>query len=124
MAAGGSCTTQTPGKRRRRLGVVTVGAAILAYGVPAVAFGVIYALGQKPIRNSAEVRARWIAHLAFASPPLFTAVGVVLYLLHSSSDPIVWVLIWMPIGVARSPVELGGKPRSWMPRGAPDRRHG
>jgi hypothetical protein len=36
----------------------------------------------------------------FASPPLFTALGVVLYLLHSSSDYVVWALIWIPISLA------------------------
>jgi hypothetical protein len=35
-----------------------------------------------------------------ASPPVFTALGVVLYLLDSSSDYIVWALIWIPISLA------------------------
>jgi hypothetical protein len=50
--------------------------------------------------NQAQVRARCLAHLAFSSPPLFTALGVVLYLLHSSSDYVVWALIWIPISLA------------------------
>jgi hypothetical protein len=40
-----------------------------------------------------------LAHLAFASPPLFTALGVILSLLHSSGDYIIWALIWIPVSL-------------------------
>jgi hypothetical protein len=76
---------------------VTLGAAALAYSVPAIALWAIRALGQERHPGPAHVRARGLAHLAFASPPLFTALGVGFYLVHSNSDHIVWVLIWLPI---------------------------
>ncbi len=79
--------------------IVTLGGAILAHGVPAISFWAIYVLGQELAPSRAQVRARRLAHLAFASPPLFTALGVILNLLHSSSDYIVWALIWIPISL-------------------------
>ena len=99
--------------------IVTLGGAILAYGVPAISFWAIYVLGQELAPSRAQVRARRLAHLAFASPPLFTALGVILNLLHSSSDYIVWALIWIPIsltavvGADERPVAASGpEPRT------------
>src|SRR5882672_2740432 len=66
--------------------IVTLGGAILAYGVSAISFWVIHILGREPAPSRAQVRARRLAHVAIASPPLFTALGVILNLLHSSSD--------------------------------------
>ena len=65
--------------------LVTLGAALLVYGIPAVSFRIIYWLGHLPAPRQAQVRARAWTHLASAYPPLFTAIGVLLYLLHSSS---------------------------------------
>ena len=79
---------------------ITFGAAALAYSVPAIALWAIQTLGQERHPRSQCVRARAFAHLSFASPPLFTALGVALYLVHSSSDHIVWALIWLPIVAA------------------------
>jgi hypothetical protein len=76
---------------------VTLGAAILVYSVPAASFWIIYRLGQLREPSRAQLRARAAAHLAFASPPLFTAIGVLLYLLHSSSDYLVWSALWLAI---------------------------
>jgi hypothetical protein len=100
--------------------IVTLGGAVLAYGVAAISFWVLYRLGQELAPSPAHVRARRLAHLAFASPPLFTALGVILYLLHSSSDYIVWALIWIPIsltavvGADERPV-LAPEPRTEPP---------
>jgi hypothetical protein len=77
--------------------IVTLGAAILVYGVPAGALWIIHQLGQLPAPSRAQLRARAWAHLAFASPPLFTAIGVLLYLLHSGSDYIVWSAVWFAV---------------------------
>jgi hypothetical protein len=76
---------------------VTLGAAILVYCVPAASFWMIYQLGQRQEPSRAELRARAAAHLAFASPPLFTAIGVLLYLLHSNSEYLVWSALWLAI---------------------------
>ena len=80
--------------------IVTLGGAILAYGVPAISFWIIHVLGREPAPSRAQIRARRLAHLAFASPPLFTAVGVILYLLHSGTDYVVWALFWISISLA------------------------
>ena len=78
--------------------IVTLAAAILVYGVPAASFLIILALGQLATPSRAQVHARAWTHLAFASPPLFTAIGVLLYLLHSSSsDYIAWSAMWLVI---------------------------
>jgi hypothetical protein len=69
--------------------IVTLGAAILAYGVPAMSFWIIYVLGQQPAPNQAQVRARCLAHLAFASPPVFTALGVVAF-----TPQLTWTQAW------------------------------
>ena len=76
---------------------VNLAAAVLVYSVPAVSFWIIYRLGQLQQPSRAQLRARAAAHLAFASPPLFTAIGVLLYLLHSSSDYLVWSALWLAI---------------------------
>jgi hypothetical protein len=78
---------------------VTLCAAALVYSVPAIAVWAIRVLGQEQHPTPADIRARGLAHLAFASPPLFTALGVTLFLVHSSSDHIAWALIWLPIVV-------------------------
>src|SRR5262249_9199217 len=46
--------------------IVTLGAALLVYGVSAVSFSIIYRLGRLPTPSQAKVRARAWAHLAFA----------------------------------------------------------
>jgi len=104
---------------------VTLGAAALVYSVPAIAFWAIRVLGQEQHPSPAHFRARGFAHLAFASPPLFTALGVAFYLMHSSSDHLTWALIWLPIVVVavigeRRRVAVGSGPRTQLPslRGA------
>jgi hypothetical protein len=72
----------------------------LAYVVPAFSFVAAYALGTRdhPSRQSEE--ARLLAHLAFSSPPLFTAIGVLCFLLHAPrADYLVWLLLWIALGV-------------------------
>jgi len=76
-------------------------------------------LGQEQKLSPAHFRARGFAHLAFASPPLFTALGVALYLMHSSIDHVAWALIWLPIVVvtiigARRRVAVGSGSRTQL----------
>jgi hypothetical protein len=99
--------------------IVAVAAGILAYTVPATSFWIIYLLARVKAPSRAQVRARRLAHLAFACPPLFTAMGVILYLLHSNADYIVWPAIWIPLAfvTARS-VDKGSAPII-DPNGAP-----
>jgi hypothetical protein len=81
--------------------ILTLAAVILVYGVPATSFWIIFALGQLAAPSRAQVRVRAWTHLAFASPPLFTALGVLFYLLRSSSgDYIAWTAMWLAISLA------------------------
>ena len=74
----------------------------LCLAVPAVALRVACLLGHAETASAGEIRARRLAHLAVASPPLFTLIGVALYLLHApaNSDYLLWALIWLGVLVA------------------------
>lgn len=71
----------------------------LSLAVPAVALRIAYLLGQVDTASAGEIRARRLAHLAVASPPLFTLVGVALYLAHApaNGDYVLWALIWLAV---------------------------
>jgi hypothetical protein len=83
----------------RLLSAVAVGASLLlVYGVAAVAFAVAYHLGR--VRDPSSRRARMTAHLAVASPPLFTLIGVAFYLMGvPNGDYVLWGLTWIPLAV-------------------------
>jgi hypothetical protein len=62
-------------------------AAVLIMCVPLLAFVVI--------RRSDQLRARRLAHLAFAAPPLFTGMGVLFVLLGiPNGDYAAWGVLW------------------------------
>jgi hypothetical protein len=70
-------------------------AVVLVYGVPATSLALAIALGRLETPSKAQLRARRIAHLAFASPSLFVFIGVVFYLLGSANgDYLFWALLW------------------------------
>jgi hypothetical protein len=70
-------------------------AVMLTYGVPAISLAVAVALGRLDTPSRAQLRARRLAHLAFASPSLFVFIGVVFYLLGSANgDYLFWALLW------------------------------
>jgi hypothetical protein len=72
----------------------------LSYIVSIFSFYVAYALGTRDHPSPKNERARLLAHLAFASPPLFTAIGVFCFLLHAPrADYLVWVLLWIALSV-------------------------
>jgi hypothetical protein len=73
-------------------------ALLLAYGVPALAFAVAYHLGR--VGGPSSRRARMTAHLAVASPPLFTLIGVAFYLMGvPNGDYLLWGLTWILLAV-------------------------
>ncbi|PWT76597.1 MAG: hypothetical protein C5B46_00915 [Proteobacteria bacterium] len=73
---------------------------LLGFAVPALAFTVAAKLGRLEPRTGEDVRARGIAHLAFASPAMFTFLGVVVYLDgYPNGDYIVWAAFWIAITV-------------------------
>ncbi|HZR03989.1 MAG TPA: hypothetical protein VFA81_12555 [Burkholderiales bacterium] len=70
-------------------------AVVLTYGVPAISLAVAVALGRVDVPSTRQVRARRIAHLAFASSSLFVLIGVVFYLLGSANgDYLFWAVLW------------------------------
>lgn len=72
---------------------------LVVYGVPTLSFIVAYRLSKIPKPSLLQLQARRFAHLAFASPPLFTCIGVILSIFRiSNGDYLVWALVWIPIG--------------------------
>jgi hypothetical protein len=71
-------------------------AVALIYGVPAVSLAVALALARLDTLSTMQLRARRLAHLAFASSSLFVLIGVVCYLLGSTNgDYLFWALLWV-----------------------------
>jgi hypothetical protein len=74
---------------------------LLVLAVPAFGLYTAVRLGRIEHSTIAEARARGFAHLAYACPPLFTLIGVLLYVNSSSiSDLAVWTAIWLAAGAA------------------------
>jgi len=94
MVRGAWCMTRRRRRARSRPGLSR---SAPSPPCPAIALWAIRTLGEEQHPGPAHVRARAFAHLAFASPPLFTALGVALYLVHSNSDRFAWALVWLPI---------------------------
>jgi hypothetical protein len=73
---------------------------LLAFAVPALAITVAAKLGRLEPHTRADVHARGIAHLAFASPAMFTFLGVIVYLDgYPNGDYIVWAAFWIAITI-------------------------
>lgn len=69
---------------------------ILVFAVPAIALAAIRRTGESASSSLAVHRARVVAHLAFAAPPLFTFIGVVTYMAGlSNGDYWAWGIIWV-----------------------------
>ncbi|NJR61407.1 MAG: hypothetical protein HC769_22770 [Cyanobacteria bacterium CRU_2_1] len=81
--------------------VALVLSLLLSYGVPATGFAVAYRLGQIQDPSQSQIRVRRLVHLVFASPPLFTCIGVILFVLGitNNTDYLIWAIIWIPIVV-------------------------
>jgi succinate dehydrogenase/fumarate reductase cytochrome b subunit len=75
-----------------------VGSLVLTFAVPALALAVAAGLGSIERPSAGEARARGFAHLAYASPTLFTFIGVVVYLDgFPTADYLVWPLLWAAV---------------------------
>jgi hypothetical protein len=63
--------------------------------IPAAGLLNIYRLGKRPQPGARSVLARRLSHLVVATPPLFTLLGVVLYLMKIDGiDGVVWIGPW------------------------------
>ncbi|HJP99714.1 MAG TPA: hypothetical protein VJ862_14235, partial [Rhodanobacteraceae bacterium] len=84
---------QMTGATRAFAMVVTLA---LVFAVPALTFAVVRRSGVNGNPSVAAHRARIVAHLAFAAPPLFTFIGVLTYMAGlANGDYWVWVIIWV-----------------------------
>jgi hypothetical protein len=83
----------------RLLSAAAIGASLLlVYGIAALAFAVAYQLGRAGGPSSR--RARMTAHLAVASPPLFTLIGVAFYIMGvPNGDYVLWGIIWITLAL-------------------------
>src|SRR5579859_5573228 len=69
---------------------------ILVFAVPSIAFAAVRRTSENGNPPLAIHRARIVAHLAFAAPPLFTFIGVVTYMAGLAiGDYWVWAIIWV-----------------------------
>lgn len=87
---------------------MTTASLAAAFAVPVVA---ALAAGQisRSERWPADVRAYRLAHLVFAVPPLYTGIGVITRVLGIGAlDFVVWLLIWLGLGLmpASAPAEV------------------
>ncbi len=72
----------------------------LAYAVPVFGFFAAYSIGTREQRSPYAQRALLLAHLTVASPPLFTAIGVICFLIDApNADYIVWLLLWVSLAI-------------------------
>jgi hypothetical protein len=74
---------------------------VFAFSVPVLSFSVAYHLGKINKLSPFQLYTRRFAHLAFASPPLFTCIGVFAYILGiPKADSIIWLITWIVIGLS------------------------
>jgi hypothetical protein len=65
--------------------------AALVYSVPLLSFAAIS-------QSAGQIRTRWLAHLAFAAPPLFVLIGVFFYMINiPNGDYAFWVIAWLGV---------------------------
>jgi hypothetical protein len=68
---------------------------LLAISVPAVAIQAYARLAAEKSPTRAELNLKRIALLCVGAPPLYTTLGVVVYVVHSAvSDLVLWVIVW------------------------------
>ena len=72
----------------------------LAYAVPLLGFLAAYSMETGIPRSHYTQRALFMAHLTVAAPPLFTAIGVLCFLIHApNADYFVWLFLWIPLAI-------------------------
>jgi hypothetical protein len=72
----------------------------LVLSVPTLGVAAAHRLGRVETPSAVVTRTRRLAHLVAASPPLFTFLGVLLFLGQvARADDLAWVVLWGAIGV-------------------------
>lgn len=84
---------------------------LLNFTVPLLGLMLANRLGNLEQPTPSQIRVRRLAHLMFASPPLYTAIGVALFVLFQDSnhDYLIWGVIWLPILLLTFRSNLGVK---------------
>jgi hypothetical protein len=85
--------------------LAAAGCLLLAIAAPFAAMQAAMSFSEVETPTVAQLRAKRIALLAVASPPIFVALGVVLYMIHDPvPDTWVWIAFWavMCLLVARA----------------------
>lgn len=85
-----------------RLGTLLMVAVSLgaAFAVPVVAALVAGRMARSQALSPADVSAYRLAHVAFAAPPLYTAIGVITAVLGIGAlDFMIWLLLWLGLGL-------------------------
>ena len=94
---------------------------ILVFAVPGLALYQAVRLGAADRRDTDASGARLVAHLAYASPALFTFLGVLTYMAGvSAAEYAVWIVLWLAaIGYSSMPAHarlpLVRKAPKWLP---------
>jgi len=71
------------------------GSLILAFAIPIASLLIAMPLAEFDLPTAAQRKAKYIAPLAVAAPPIFVFFGVVLFMLHSpNADTWFWVVAW------------------------------
>src|SRR5262249_10022347 len=95
---------------------------LVVFSVPAFALYQAIGLGKASAqRDTAVSRARIVAHLAYASPALFTFLGVLTYMAGASAvEYLIWVAFWLAtVAYIANLSHVSPKPArpapSWLP---------
>ncbi|AOB33430.1 hypothetical protein AKI39_05135 [Bordetella sp. H567] len=101
---------------------VVVAWLMTAYAVPAFAFFCAYKVGTVAVPTARIVLARRLCCLAFAAPPAYTLVGVLLYLMKIElPDIAVWTTLWLSIAMFGLMTASTARPGRSSPGEAPRR---
>jgi hypothetical protein len=78
--------------------LIAAPALLLAISVPAIAIYAYTRLAALAQVTMAELQLRRITLLSVAAAPLYTTLGVLLYVAHAPvSDLVVWIIFWIPV---------------------------
>ena len=95
----------------------------LVFAVPALALYQVVRLGAVADGRIDSGRSRLVAHLAYASPPLFTFLGVLTYMAGmSAAEYPIWIALWLAAiaysysgGRLHTRAQLPRKAPTWLP---------
>jgi len=98
---------------------MVVASLAAAFAVPVTAALTAGRIARSFERTRPEVQAYRLAHLAFAAPPLYTATGVITGVLGIGSfDFLIWVMLWLGLGLFAATAATDALPDRVRPPGA------